>query len=96
MPDERRIGYLEGLVHALADRGLVARVVRSRSGPAFCRVVNPDAASLCENVMCAPAPGGADHLPWYFWWSWGEPLHDVDDPHGAAVKVARVLKVHSG
>ncbi|MCW2864861.1 MAG: hypothetical protein JWP48_6569 [Actinoallomurus sp.] len=94
MPDERRVGYLEGLVHELADRGLVARVIRSRSGPAFCRVVNPEAASLSENVMCAPAPGTADQLPWFFWWSWGEPLHGVDDPHGAAVKVARVLEAH--
>src|SRR4051794_39331288 len=33
MPDERRVGYLERLVRELAERGLVARVVRSRSGP---------------------------------------------------------------
>jgi hypothetical protein len=94
MPDERRVGYLEGLVRELSERGLVARVVRSRSGPAFCRVINPEAASLSENVMCAPEPGDADHPPWYFWWSWGEQMHVVDDPCGAAVKVARVLEVH--
>jgi hypothetical protein len=35
-----------------------------------------------------------DQPPWYFWWSWGEPLHGVDDPGGAAVKVARVLEAH--
>lgn len=92
MPDERRVGYLEGLVRELSARGLVARVIRSRSGPAFCRVVNPDAASLSENVMCAPAPGAVEQSLWLFWWSWGEPLHDVDDPGGAAVKVARVLE----
>ncbi|WP_246122032.1 hypothetical protein [Actinoallomurus bryophytorum] len=44
--------------------------------------------------MCAPAPGGTDQPPWYFWWSWGEPMHAVDDPCGAAVKVARVLEAH--
>ena len=59
MLDERRVGYLEGLVRELGERGLVARVVRSRSGPAFCRVINPEAASLSENVMCAPEPGAA-------------------------------------
>jgi hypothetical protein len=95
MFDQRRLGYLEGLVHELGQRGLVARVVRSRSGPAFCRVVNPEAASMSENVMCAPAPGSPDQRSWYFWWSWGEPMHDVDDPCGAAVKVARVLEAHS-
>lgn len=94
MPDERRVGYLEKLVRELTDRDLVARVVRTRSGPAFCRVVNPEAASLSENVLCAPAPGAGGRPPWYFWWSWGEPLHSVDDPRGAAVKVARVLEAY--
>jgi hypothetical protein len=46
--------------------------------------------------MCGPAPGSADQPPWHFWWSWGEPLHDVDDPEGAAVKVARVLEASGG
>lgn len=94
MADELRVGYLEGLVRALGERGLAARVIRTRSGPAFCRVVNPAAAGMSENVMCAPAPGALDRLPWYFWWSWGEPMHGVDDPCGAAVKVARVLEAH--
>lgn len=94
MLDEHRVGYLEGLVRELGERGLVARVIRSRSGPAFCRVVNPAAASMSENVMCAPGPGASDQPPLYFWWSWGEPMHGVDDPCGAAVKVARVLQTH--
>lgn len=86
---DKRVGYLEELVHELGSRGLVARVVRTRSGPAFLRVVNP-AASLSESVTCAPAPDGCDH----YWWSWGEPMHQVGDPRGAATKVARVLDVH--
>jgi hypothetical protein len=94
MLDERRVGYLERLVRELDERGLVARVIRTRSGPAFCRVVNPQAASMSENVMCAPAPGTVEQPPWYFWWSWGELMHDVEDPCGAAVKVARVLEAH--
>jgi hypothetical protein len=86
---DRRTCYLEELEHELDTRGLVARVVRTRSGPAFLRVVNPDAASLAEDVTCAPAPESHDH---YYWWSWGERLHRVDDPGGAARKLARVLQ----
>jgi hypothetical protein len=88
---DTRVGYLEELEHELGCHGLVARVVQARaSDPAFLRVVNPEAASLSENVTCAPAPDGRDD---YYWWSWGERLHQVGDPEGAAVKVARVLEV---
>jgi hypothetical protein len=96
MLDDCQVGYLEGLVRELAERGLVARVVRTPSEPAFCRVVNPAAASISENVTCAPAPETSEQPSWYFWWSWGEPMHGVDDPCGAAVKVARVLEAHRG
>lgn len=88
---DERVGYLEELVHALGIRGLVARVVRPQTGPAFLRVINPAAASLAENVTCAPAAGGRDH---YYWWSWGDPIDQVGDPNDAATKVARVLDVH--
>ncbi|WP_225993364.1 hypothetical protein [Actinomadura rudentiformis] len=91
MVSDRRVGYLEELEHELDTRGLVARVVRTRSGPAFLRVVNPEAASLAEDVTCAPAPESHDH---YFWWSWGERMHRVDDPEGAAVKLAHVLQAY--
>jgi hypothetical protein len=85
------LDHLERLVQELCARGLIARVVRTRSGPAFLRVVNPEATGLTENVTCAPAPNSAQH---YFWWSWGELMHQVDDPRGAARKVARVLEPH--
>jgi hypothetical protein len=85
------VGHLEALVRELGSHGLTARVVQTRSGgPAFLRVVNPNAASLSENVTCAPAPDGLDH---YYWWSWGERMHRVGDPGGAALKVAHVLEV---
>ncbi|MGK5550809.1 hypothetical protein ACSNOI_04280 [Actinomadura kijaniata] len=89
MVSDRRVDYLEELEQELDTRGLVARVVRTRSGPAFLRVVNPEAASLAEDVTCAPAPESHDH---YYWWSWGERMHRVDDPGGAAVKLAHVLQ----
>ncbi|MFB4303634.1 hypothetical protein [Actinomadura sp. NTSP31] len=86
---DRRVGHLRELERELDARGLVARVVRTRSGPAFLRVVNPAAASLAEDVTCAPAPETHDH---YFWWSWGERMHRVDDVDGAALKLAHVLQ----
>lgn len=86
---ERRLAHLERLEHALGSYGLVARLIRTRSGPAFLRVMNPRAAGLSENVTCAPAPDGRTD---YYWWSWGERLHRVDDPGAAAGKVARVLE----
>jgi hypothetical protein len=89
---DNRLDYLQELVHELDSHGLVARVVRTRSGPAFLRVCNPEAASLAENVTCGPAPDSSEH---YFWWSWGELMHRVDDPGGAARKVAHVLEAHS-
>jgi hypothetical protein len=89
---DNRLGYLEELVDELGSRGLTARVVRTRSGPAFLRVCNPEATSLAENVTCAPSPDSSEH---YYWWSWGERMHRVDDPGGAASKVARVLEVYS-
>jgi hypothetical protein len=45
-------------------------------------VINPNATSLSENVVCKSAD---------YWWSWGEKMHRADDPAGAATKVARVL-----
>ncbi|WP_084964745.1 hypothetical protein [Thermoactinospora rubra] len=84
------LGHLERLVSELGARGLLARVVRSQSGRLFVRVINPNATSLSESVTCQPlsVPDVAD---WWYWWSWGERLHQADDPAGAATKVARVL-----
>jgi len=85
------MAYLKELAEELDARGLVARVVRGRCGPAFVRVVNPLATTMQESVTCAPAPVGLHD--WYYWWSWGECMHRVDDPTGAASKVAHVLDV---
>jgi len=83
---EDHLGHLERLVSELDARGLLARVVRTPSGRAFVRVINPKATSLTENVTCRPQ-ATTD----YYWWSWGERMHRADDPAGAATKVARVL-----
>ena len=83
------MAYLKNLADELHARGLMARVIRARSGVAFVRVVNPVATAMRENVTCAPSPAGLHD--WYYWWSWGECMHCVDDPAGAASKVAHVL-----
>ncbi len=83
------MAYLKDLAAELQARGLLARVVRGRRGPAFVRVVNPVATTIHESVSCAPSPAGLHD--WYYWWSWGECMHRVGDPAGAASKVARVL-----
>ncbi|MEU0520503.1 hypothetical protein [Streptosporangium sp. NPDC006007] len=87
---EDNFGHLERLVSELDARGLHARVVRTQSGRAFVRVINPNATSLAENVTCR-AQTAPSHRDWYYWWSWGERMHTVSDPAGAATKVARVL-----
>ncbi|WP_245674991.1 hypothetical protein [Herbidospora cretacea] len=79
---EDDFGHLERLASELDSRGLLARVVTTQTGRAFVRVINPKATSLTENVVCKSAD---------YWWSWGERMHRVDDPAGAATKVARVL-----
>ncbi|GAA3425612.1 hypothetical protein GCM10018953_27950 [Streptosporangium nondiastaticum] len=89
---EDDFGHLERLVSELDSRGLHARLVRTRSGRPFVRVINPNATSLAENVTCRAQPATAPRPPdVYYWWSWGERMHTVEDPAGAATKVARVL-----
>ncbi|GAA4104105.1 hypothetical protein GCM10022248_92300 [Nonomuraea soli] len=84
------LGHLERLVSELGARGLLARVVRSQSGRAFVRVINPNATSLTESVTCRQA-SKPELSDWWYCWSWGERMHQADDPAGAATKVARVL-----
>ena len=82
--------HLKRLAAALDAHGLLARVVQTQGGRTFARIINPRATSLSENVTCRPtsASGTQD---WWYCWSWGERMHQADDPAGAATKVARVL-----
>ena len=85
----KAVAYLRELARELHALGFVAKVTRSRSGVAFALVVNPSVGALKEMVTCAPSPVGLHD--WYYWWSWGECMHRVGDPAGAAAKVAHVL-----
>jgi hypothetical protein len=46
---------------------------------------------LAESIACTPATDDAGRLHWYYRWSWGELLHDAEDPGAAAAKIADVL-----
>ena len=46
---------------------------------------------LAESIGCTPGTDDRGHLRWYYRWSWGEVLHDTDDPSAAAAKIAEVL-----
>lgn len=83
-----RLGHLEKLGEALADRGFRVRLAVPRGRPASLHVMNPDASILAENIL---AEVGADG--WWFWWSWAERIGTTDDVHAAADRVAQVLAI---
>lgn len=87
--DHARAYHLHRLATALEDEGLHARVTVAY--PAALHVFTPGAAMLAESIGCAPATDDQGRLRWYYRWSWGELLHDAEDPAGAAAKIAEVL-----
>jgi hypothetical protein len=46
---------------------------------------------LAESIDCTPGTDDSGRLRWYYRWSWGELLHDAEDPSAAAAKIAEVL-----
>jgi hypothetical protein len=51
----------------------------------------PGATMLAESIDCIPANDPEGRLRWYYRWSWGEVLHDTEDPSAAAEKIVEVL-----
>lgn len=88
-PDHARTYHLHRLATALDVRGLPATV--KTTYPALLHVFMPGATMLAESIDCIPANDGDGRLRWYYRWSWGELLHDTDDPTAAADKIADVL-----
>jgi hypothetical protein len=78
--DHARTYHLHRLATALDTEGFHATV--KSTYPAALHVFIPGATAGTDQ-------GG--RLRWYYRWSWGELLHDTDDPGGAAAKVAEVL-----
>ena len=65
--------------------GMPTRVVTAGVDPI------PGATMLAESIDCTPGTDGKGRLRWYYRWSWGELLHDAEDPSAAAAKIAEVL-----
>jgi hypothetical protein len=87
--DHARSYYLHRLATALDTKGLHASV--KTTYPAMLHIFIPGATMLAESIDCTPGTDGMGRLRWYYRWSWGELLHDADDPSAAAAKIAEVL-----
>lgn len=82
--DHTRSYFLTRLADELEARGMDAAL---RTYPAVLRVTTPG-LMLSETIDCTAI---GDGTRWCFRWSWGDVLHDADDPATAADKVVRVL-----
>ncbi len=87
--DHARTYHLHRLATALDTEGFHATV--KTTYPAALHVFMPGASMLAESIHCTAGTDRSGRLRWYYRWSWGELLHDTDDPSGAAAKVAEVL-----
>ena len=87
--DHARTYHLHRLAAALDTEGLQSTV--KTTYPAALHVFTPGAAMLAESIDCTPATDDSGRLRWYYRWSWGEVLHDTEDPSAAAAKIAEVL-----
>ncbi|HEV2371700.1 MAG TPA: hypothetical protein VGS19_05965 [Streptosporangiaceae bacterium] len=74
---------------ALDRQGLHATV--NTSYPAALHIFAPGATMLAESIRCTPGTDDLGRLRWFYRWSWGEVLHDTEDPKAAAAKIALVL-----
>lgn len=87
--DHARAYHLQRLAAALDGEGLHASVTTAY--PAALHVFIPGAAMLAESIDCAPVTDDQGRLRWFYRWSWGEVLHDAEEPLAAAAKIAEVL-----
>jgi hypothetical protein len=87
--DHARSYFLQRLANELDTQGFHASV--KTSYPAALHVFIPGASMLAECIDCIPGTDSNGRLCWFYRWSWGEVLHDTDDPPGAAAKIAEVL-----
>ncbi len=87
--DHARTYHLHRLATVLDDRGFHSAV--KTTYPAALHIFIPGAAMLAETIDCIPLADEYGRLRWFYRWSWGDVLHDTDDPGAAAAKIAEVL-----
>ena len=87
--DHARSYFLYRLATELDGHGFPATI--KTTYPAALHVYIPGATMLAESIDCTPGTDGKGRLRWYYRWSWGELLHDTEDPSAAAAKIAEVL-----
>jgi hypothetical protein len=87
--DHARTYYLHRLAAALDTQDLHTTV--KTTYPAALHIFSPGASMLTESIGCTPNTDDHGRLRWYYRWSWGEVLHDAEDPSAAAAKIAEVL-----
>ena len=87
--DHARAYHLHRLADALDTQGLHSMV--KTTYPAALHIFTPGATMLAESIDCTPSTDDCGRLRWYYRWSWGELLHDTEDPSAAAAKIAEVL-----
>jgi hypothetical protein len=87
--DHARTYHLHRLATALDTQGLHATV--KTTYPVALHIFAPGASMMAESIGCTPGTDEGGRLRWYYRWSWGEVLHDADDPSAAAAKIAEVL-----
>jgi hypothetical protein len=87
--DHARTYHLHKLATALDGHGFHA-AVKTTYPPAL-HIFIPGAAMLAETIDCIPTAGDDGRLRWFYRWSWGDLLHNTDEPDAAAAKIADVL-----
>ncbi len=83
--------HLARLAEELVKREFTARLTGT-GRHSYVRVANPDAPTLNERVLCAPAADGS----WCFWWPWRQPIGSVDDLETVVGKITAVLRAVEG
>lgn len=87
--EHARTYHLHKLATALEPHGFHWSV--KATYPPALHIFIPGAAMLAETIDCIPMTGDDGRLRWCYRWSWGDVLHNTDDPDGAAAKIADVL-----
>ena len=89
MPANPRVGHLEALARALAERYPIIRTRLDLTSPGHPATLRTSHGETFENIECNYTGDG-----WYYRWSFADnPIGPVSDPERAAWAIANVLGV---